>query len=60
MAVPKGKIVAIGGNEDKGSVPVLPEENLRKQVRFFENGILKRIPTTCRHKPANRSAWSIG
>jgi cyanophycinase len=43
MVVPKGKIVAIGGNEDKGSIPVPAEEHLRKQVRFFENGILKRI-----------------
>jgi cyanophycinase len=43
MAIPKGKIVAMGGNEDKGSIPVPAEEHLRKQVRFFENGILKRI-----------------
>jgi cyanophycinase len=43
MNDPKGKIVAIGGNEDKGSVPVPTEEKLRQQVRFFENGILKRI-----------------
>src|SRR5687767_15343558 len=35
--------MAIGGNEDKGSIPVPAEEHLRKQVRFFENGILKRI-----------------
>lgn len=43
MVTPKGKIVAIGGNEDKGSIPEPAEENLRKEVRFFENGILKRI-----------------
>jgi cyanophycinase len=43
MAFPKGKIVAIGGNEDKGTLPLPAEEHLRAQVRFFENGILKRI-----------------
>lgn len=43
MEIPNGKIVAIGGNEDKGSVPLPAEEQLQKQVRFFENGILKRI-----------------
>ncbi len=43
MENPKGKIVAIGGHEDKGSVPVPADEDLRKTVRFFENGILKRI-----------------
>ncbi|MBK0404817.1 cyanophycinase [Adhaeribacter sp. BT258] len=43
MQTPKGKIVAIGGNEDKGSIPEPEENHLRQQVRFFENGILKRI-----------------
>jgi cyanophycinase len=43
MDKPKGKIVAIGGNEDKGTFPAPAEEHLRQQVRFFENGILKRI-----------------
>ena len=43
MEVPKGKIVAIGGNEDKGSVPIPADEEMRKQVRFFQDGILKRI-----------------
>src|SRR6478735_12380946 len=43
MEIPKGKIMAIGGNEDKGSVPLPAEEALRKEVRFFHHGILKRI-----------------
>lgn len=43
MEYPRGKIVAIGGNEDKGSVPPPVEKELRNHVRFFENGILKRI-----------------
>ncbi|MBX0332126.1 cyanophycinase [Pontibacter sp. HSC-14F20] len=43
MRYPKGKIVAIGGNEDKGSLPMPDEAHLRAQVRFFETGILKRI-----------------
>ena len=43
MQTPKGKIIAIGGNVDKGSVPEPSEEHLRQSVRFFENGILKRI-----------------
>ncbi|KAA9331778.1 cyanophycinase [Adhaeribacter soli] len=43
METPKGKIVAIGGKEDKGSIPQPTDPELRNQVRFFENGILKRI-----------------
>lgn len=43
MEYPKGKIVAIGGNEDKGTIPQPVEHELRSHVRFFENGILKRI-----------------
>lgn len=43
MEYPKGKIVAIGGHEDKGTLPQPGEKELRNHVRFFENGILKRI-----------------
>jgi cyanophycinase len=43
MEVPKGKIVAIGGNENKGPMPFSAEEDLPKEVGFFQNGILKRI-----------------
>jgi cyanophycinase len=41
--VPKGKIVAIGGNEDKGSYPLPDEKQHAKKLIFFEQGILKRI-----------------
>ena len=41
--VPKGKIVAIGGNEDKGSYPLPSEADSDGHVVFFEQGILKRI-----------------
>ena len=43
MEAPKGKIVAIGGNEDKSSVPRPVEEHLGNRIRFFEHGILRRI-----------------
>src|SRR5688572_27942192 len=43
MEYPKGKIIAIGGKEDKGTVPQPEASHLRNHVRFFENGILKRI-----------------
>lgn len=43
MQTPKGKIVAIGGNEDKGTVPAPDDALLRRQLRFFDQGILKRI-----------------
>lgn len=43
MLIPKGKIVAIGGNEDKGSIPAPEDERLREKLRFFDHGILKRI-----------------
>jgi cyanophycinase len=40
---PKGKIVAIGGNEDKGSYPLHDNKNQSQQIVFFEHGILRRI-----------------
>ncbi|MBD1396841.1 cyanophycinase [Pontibacter sp. JH31] len=40
---PKGKIVAIGGNEDKGSFPPHTDADKEQQILFFEQGILKRI-----------------
>ncbi|AKQ45563.1 cyanophycinase [Rufibacter radiotolerans] len=43
MEVPKGKIIAIGGNEDKGTVPAPTEVQAQHQLRFFDYGILKRI-----------------
>ncbi|MFD2515782.1 cyanophycinase [Pontibacter locisalis] len=41
--VPKGKIVAIGGNEDKGSFPLPLSKDHSQRILFFEQGILKRI-----------------
>ncbi len=42
MNTPKGKIIAIGGNEDKGTYP--NSRSLRKYyLNFFELGILKRF-----------------
>ncbi|MHC2991007.1 cyanophycinase [Pontibacter sp. HJ8] len=43
MQTSKGKLVAIGGNEDKGTVPAPDDSASRNQLRFFDQGILKRI-----------------
>lgn len=40
--VPKGKLIAVGGNEDKGT-DVEPGFSTKDSLRFFELGILKRI-----------------
>lgn len=42
MAYPKGKLIAIGGAEDKGT-DLETGEILRNNLNFFELGILKRI-----------------
>lgn len=42
MSVPKGKLIIIGGSVDKGSFSKTPDE-LPKNLKFFEKGILKRI-----------------
>ena len=42
MSIPKGKIIAIGGAEDKGSGEEI-EELHRHNLNFFELGILRRI-----------------
>jgi cyanophycinase len=39
---PKGKLIAIGGNEDKGSYPN-PRSKKKYYLDFFELGILKRF-----------------
>jgi len=39
---PKGKLIIIGGSVDKGSFSNTPE-NLPKNLKFFEKGILKRM-----------------
>ena len=44
MTIPKGKLIAIGGNEDKGTYPN-PKSIKKYYLNFFELGILKRIVT---------------
>jgi cyanophycinase len=39
---PKGKLIAVGGNEDKGSYPN-PKSKRKYYLDFFELGILKRF-----------------
>lgn len=52
MDIPKGKLIAVGGNEDKGSYPN-PGKKKKYYLDFFELGILKRflkeIPTKKPH-----------
>lgn len=43
MHAPKGKIVAIGGHEDKGAAPTLEAVELEHPSHFLDQGILKRI-----------------
>ena len=42
MHVPKGKLIAVGGNEDKGTYHS-PKTRKRYTLDFFELGILKRL-----------------
>ncbi|MHA6249213.1 cyanophycinase [Pontibacter sp. CAU 1760] len=42
MEIPRGKLIAIGGNEDKGSYPN-PRFKKKYYLDFFELGILKRF-----------------
>jgi len=44
MSYPKGKLVIIGGSVDRGSFSESPED-LKRNLKFFETGILKRITT---------------
>lgn len=44
MNTPKGKLVIIGGSVDRGSFSESPED-LKRNLQFFEKGILKRITT---------------
>lgn len=44
MNVPKGKLIIIGGSVDKGSFSNNADD-LPKNLKFFEQGILKRIST---------------
>lgn len=42
MEIPKGKLIAIGGNEDKGSEPE-PNTEQKNNLNFFELQILSRV-----------------
>ncbi|WP_162426473.1 cyanophycinase [Pontibacter pudoricolor] len=42
MEKPKGKLIAVGGNEDKGTYPN-PKSKKKYYLDFFELGILKRF-----------------
>ena len=44
MNNPKGKLVIIGGSVDRGSFSE-SESDLKRTLKFFEKGILKRITT---------------
>ncbi|MBP6699154.1 MAG: cyanophycinase, partial [Flavobacteriales bacterium] len=41
--IPKGKLIAIGGNEDKGKEPEAGHHAKVFQGSFIEEGILKRV-----------------
>ena len=44
MSIPKGKLIAIGGAEDKGTQTLTKMMRLsRDNLNFFELGILRRI-----------------
>jgi cyanophycinase len=42
MDIPKGKLISVGGSEDKGT-EVDPKFEQKEKLNFFEFGILKRI-----------------
>jgi cyanophycinase len=44
MSNPKGKLVIIGGSVDRGSFSENPDD-LKRNLKFFEKGILRRITT---------------
>jgi cyanophycinase len=44
MKVPSGKLIIIGGSVDRGSFTESPDD-LNRNLKFFEKGILKRIVT---------------
>ena len=53
MHSPKGKLVIIGGSVDKGSFTE-NSEDLKRNINFFERGILKRITNESTKKEASR------
>ncbi len=56
MGSPKGKLVIIGGSVDRGSFSESPDD-LQRNLKFFEKGILKRITTESKHN--NKSIIEI-
>ncbi len=42
MNIPKGKLIIVGGSVDRGSFTESPDD-LNRNLKFFEKGILKRI-----------------
>ncbi|MEJ7666545.1 MAG: cyanophycinase [Hymenobacter sp.] len=42
QSIPRGKLIAIGGNEDKGTYPTVRSKR-QYYLNFFELGILKRV-----------------
>ena len=44
MSIPKGKLMVIGGSVDRGSFSESTDD-LQRNLKFFEQGILKRITT---------------
>lgn len=53
MEIPKGRLIAIGGNEDKGSDPE-PNSEQKNNINFFELQILSRILQEIKgHKDSN-------
>lgn len=53
MHSPKGKLVIIGGSVDKGSFTENTED-LKRNINFFERGILKRITNESAKKEKSR------
>ena len=49
MSIIKGKLIAIGGNEDKGTEPE-PNFQQKNNLNFFELQILSRIVQECRNQ----------
>lgn len=48
MDIPKGKLISVGGNEDKGTA-IEPDFQQKNSLNFFEFGILKRVLSEMKH-----------
>lgn len=56
MNIPKGKLIIVGGSVDRGSFTESPDD-LNRNLKFFEKGILKRI--TVESAKQNDSVFEI-